>query len=40
MTPSERIDQMIADFQDRRGPMLAGLRKIILEADAALDRQQ
>lgn len=33
MTPSERIDQLIADTQDWRGETLARLRKAILEAD-------
>src|SRR6202047_4784052 len=33
MTPSERIDQLIAGLTDWRGKTLASLRKIILEAD-------
>jgi hypothetical protein len=33
MTPSERIDQLIAETADWRGKMLASLRKTILEAD-------
>jgi len=33
MTPSERIDQLIAETPDWRGKMLASLRKTILEAD-------
>ena len=33
MTPSERIDQLIAETPDWRGEMLASLRKTILEAD-------
>ena len=33
MTPSEHIDQLIADTADWRGQALASLRKIILEAD-------
>ncbi|WP_230534582.1 DUF1801 domain-containing protein [Microvirga roseola] len=33
MNPSERIDQMIADLSDWRGPMLAELRQTILAAD-------
>ena len=33
MTPSERIDQLIAETPDWRGEMLASLRRIILEAD-------
>jgi len=32
MNSSERIDQMIADLPDWRGPMLAELRKTILAA--------
>jgi len=33
MTPSERIDQLIAETPDWRGETLARLRKAILEAD-------
>jgi len=33
MTPSERIDQLIAETADWRGQTLASLRKTILEAD-------
>lgn len=33
MTPSERIDQLIAGLTDWRGEMLATIRKSILEAD-------
>jgi hypothetical protein len=33
MSPSERIDQQIAELADWRGPMIARLRKLILEAD-------
>ena len=33
MTPSERIDQLIADTADWRGGTLAHLRRTILEAD-------
>ncbi len=33
MTPSERIDQLIAGLTDWRGTTLAGIRKSILEAD-------
>jgi len=33
MNPSERIDQLIAGLTDWRGKTLAGIRKIILEAD-------
>ena len=33
MNPSERIDQLIAEVTDWRGKTLAGIRKIILEAD-------
>jgi len=33
MTPSERIDDLIAGLTDWRGKTLAGVRKAILEAD-------
>jgi hypothetical protein len=33
MNPSERIDQLIAETKDWRGKTLAGIRKVILEAD-------
>ncbi|MDR6445249.1 DUF1801 domain-containing protein [Paraburkholderia sp. 22099] len=33
MSPSERIDQMIAELTDWRGETFAGIRKSILEAD-------
>ena len=33
MTPSERIDRLIADITDWRGKLFAGIRKTILEAD-------
>src|SRR5438874_11221032 len=33
MTPSERIDQMIAEITDWRGKTFANVRKSILEAD-------
>lgn len=33
MTPSERIDQLIAELTDWRGRTLAGIRKTVLEAD-------
>ena len=33
MTPSQRIDQLIAGIADWRGKTFAGVRKIILEAD-------
>ncbi|QDW40831.1 DUF1801 domain-containing protein [Bradyrhizobium sp. KBS0727] len=33
MTPSQRIDQLIAGITDWRGETFAGLRKTILEAD-------
>lgn len=36
MTPSERIDQMIAETTDWRGERLASLRKTILSADPAI----
>ncbi len=32
MNPSERIDKQIAELADWRGPMIARLRKLILEA--------
>ena len=33
MTPSEHIDQHIAELTDWRGPMIARLRQLILAAD-------
>jgi hypothetical protein len=33
MTPSQRIDRLIADLTDWRGKTFAGVRKSILEAD-------
>ncbi len=33
MTPSERIDRMIAEITDWRGKIFAGVRKAILAAD-------
>src|SRR5580658_1095775 len=33
MTPSERIDQLIAGITDWRGKTFAGIRKCILQAD-------
>jgi len=33
MTPSQRIDQLIAGIADWRGKIFAGVRKTILEAD-------
>jgi len=33
MTPSERIDRLIAELTDWRGKTFAGIRKCILEAD-------
>jgi hypothetical protein len=33
MTPSERIDQLIAGLTDWRGETLASIRKVILDAD-------
>ena len=36
MTPSEQIDQLIANTADWRGAMLASLRKTILAADPAI----
>jgi len=36
MTPSERIDQLVAETSDWRGDTLAALRKTILAADPAI----
>ena len=36
MTPSERIDRMIADLTDWRGKVFAGIHKSILGADLAI----
>jgi hypothetical protein len=36
MTPSERIDRLIAELTDWRGETFAGIRKSILEADRAI----
>lgn len=36
MTPSRRIDQLIAEITDWRGKTLAGVRKTILEADTEI----
>ena len=36
MTPSEHIDQLIAETTDWRGETLAGVRKAILAADPAI----
>lgn len=36
MTPSERIDELIAKLTDWRGRTLAGVRKAILEADCEI----
>src|SRR3954467_2903947 len=36
MTPSERIDQLIAGITDWRGKTFAAVRKTILEADKAI----
>jgi hypothetical protein len=36
MKPSERIDQYIAGIADWRGPVLATIRRIMLEADPAV----
>jgi hypothetical protein len=36
MSPSEQITQKIASITDWRGPLLARLREIILEADPLL----
>jgi hypothetical protein len=39
MNASERIDQHIAELADWRGPMMARLRKLILEADPNLTEE-
>ncbi|HEX6482197.1 MAG TPA: DUF1801 domain-containing protein, partial [Ktedonobacteraceae bacterium] len=39
MNASERIDQQIAELADWRGPMIARLRKLILEADPNLTEE-
>src|SRR5450432_3667017 len=39
MNPSERIDQQIAALTDWRGPMIAHLRKLILEADPGITEE-
>jgi hypothetical protein len=36
MTPSQRIDQLIAELSDWRGKTLAAIRKAMLEADPAI----
>ena len=36
MTPSEKIDQLIADIRDWRGETFANVRKTILEADGEI----
>lgn len=36
MTPSERIDRLIAEITDWRGKTFAGVRKAILSADAEI----
>jgi hypothetical protein len=33
MTPSEQIDKKIADYPDWRGKLLAGIRRLVREAD-------
>ncbi len=38
-TPSEQIDQQIAGLADWRGSLLAGLRKLILEADPGMTEE-
>jgi hypothetical protein len=38
-SPSERIDQRIAEYDDWRGPMLAQVREIILGADPAIGEE-
>jgi dihydrofolate reductase len=39
MSPSEQITQKIASYSDWRGPMMARLRAIILEADPNLTEE-
>ncbi len=39
MKPSEQIDELIAGLKDWRGPMLATLRKIILDADPGITEE-
>jgi hypothetical protein len=39
MNPSEEIDNLIAQTQDWRGAMLAGLRKTILEVDPEISEE-
>ena len=39
MSPSQRITHYIAELSDWRGPMLARLRKLILEADPAITEE-
>jgi hypothetical protein len=39
MTPSEKIDQLIAGITDWRGKTFASLRKTILEADSEIVEQ-
>ena len=36
VNPSERISQQIAELDDWRGPMMARLRKLVLEADPGM----
>ena len=39
MTPSEQIDQLIAETKDWRGETLANVRRIIREADPAITEE-
>lgn len=39
MTASEQVDEIIAGLTDWRGPVLARIRKIILEADPAITEE-
>ena len=39
MTPSERIDRLIAELTDWRGKTFAGIRRCILEADREITEE-
>ena len=39
MNPSERINELIAELTDWRGKTLAGVRKVILEADGEITEE-
>jgi len=39
MNPSERIDQLIAELTDWRGPLFAHLRKLILASDPDISEE-